>query len=157
MEIIIIAAVADNGVIGKDNKLPWHYKEDFKHFKELTSGYAVVMGRKTYDSIGKPLPNRINIVISRNKALKISGCSVVHSLQDAINHCKEDGIKKMFIIGGSSLFAEGLPLADTLELTRIHKAVDGDTYFPQWKKTDWKEVHREDHAEFSFVKYERKH
>ncbi|MBI5392724.1 dihydrofolate reductase [Candidatus Woesearchaeota archaeon] len=156
MEIIIIAAIADNNVIGKDNKLPWHYKEDFQHFKQLTLNHIVVMGRKTFESIGKPLLNRINIVVSRNKSLIIEGCTIVHSLQDAIIFCKKNNIEKMFIIGGSSLFGEGLHFADTMELTLVHKDVEGDIYFPVWNKNQWNEVSREDKGEFSFVRYERK-
>lgn len=156
MQIIIIAAVAENNVIGKDNKIPWHYKEDFQHFKALTSGHVVVMGRKTYESIGKPLPSRINIVVSRNKELQISGCIIAASLAEAINITKQNNAQKCFIIGGSSLYAEALPIADQLELTHVHEAVDGDTYFPTWNKEQWKETHRQDFQEFSFVTYMRK-
>lgn len=156
MHIIIIAAVAENNVIGKDNKIPWHYKEDFQHFKALTSGHIVVMGRKTYESIGKPLPNRTNIVVSRNKELQILGCAVAESLTKAIHTAKKNNAQKCFIIGGSSLYAEALLIADQLELTHVHKVVDGDTYFPTWNKDEWKETERQDFQEFSFVTYTRK-
>lgn len=156
MQVIIIAAVAENNVIGKDNKIPWHYKEDFQHFKALTSSHVVVMGRKTYESIGKPLPNRTNIVVSRNKELQIHGCIIAASLAEAIHTAKQNNAQKCFIIGGSSLYAEALPIADQLELTYVHKAVDGDTYFPTWDKNEWKETQRQDFQEFSFVTYTRK-
>jgi len=155
MQTIIIAAVAKNNIIGKDNKLPWHYKEDFQHFKQLTLNHVVVMGRKTFESIGKPLPNRVNIIVSRNKDLRIEGCTIAQSLQDAIIFCKKNNTQKMFIIGGSSLFTEGLQLADTLELTEIQKEVDGDVYFPQWNKSEWNEISREDKGEYHFVRYEK--
>jgi len=156
MQTIIIAAVAKNNIIGKDNKLPWHYKEDFQHFKQLTLNHVVVMGRKTFESIGKPLPNRVNIIVSRNKDLRIEGCTIAQSLQDAILFCKKKNTEKMFIIGGSSLFEEGLQHATALELTEIQKEVEGDVYFPQWNKSEWNEISRENKGVFHFVRYEKK-
>ncbi|MBS3137149.1 dihydrofolate reductase [Candidatus Woesearchaeota archaeon] len=156
METIIIAAVARNNVIGKNNKLPWHYKEDFQHFKRLTLNHVVVMGRKTFESIGKPLPNRVNLVVSRNKELQIPGCVVVGSLQETKEYAEAKvNAEKLFIIGGSSLFNEGLAVADAMELTLVHKDVEGDVYFPKWNVEEWEEKSREDRGEVSFVRFER--
>jgi dihydrofolate reductase len=155
MEVLIISAVAKNGVIGKDNTLPWHYPEDFKRFKTLTSGHAVVMGRKTYESLGRPLPKRLNIVLSRREDLEIEGCVVACSLEEAKKICAEKNEEQMWIIGGSGIYAEGLKIADVLELTEVHKEFDGDVYFPSWDTMLWKEVFREKHEEYDFVRYER--
>lgn len=156
MEILIISAVAKNGIIGKNNTLPWHYPEDFKRFKTLTSGHAVVMGRKTYESLGRPLPKRLNIVLSRREGLVIEGCTVASSLEEARDICLSSDEEKMWIIGGSGVYAEGLNVADFLELTEVHASFDGDTYFPTWDKSLWNEVFREKHDEYDFVKYKRK-
>ena len=161
MEIIIIAALAQNHVIGKDNKMPWHYSEDFKHFKELTTGCPILMGRKTFESIGRVLPNRRNIVMSRNPEFKIEGCDVVSSLEDGVGLCKESGVEKMFIIGGGNVYAQAMPIATIMELTLVHKEVDGNAYFPKWNFSEWKEVSREDKVDeksgdkFSFVRYQK--
>ena len=155
MQIIIIAAIAQNGVMGKDNKIPWHYKEDFQHFKQLTLNHVIVMGRKTYESIGKPLPGRTNIVVSRNKNLHCPGCILAASSHEAVRYAQQHNAEKLFIIGGSSLYEEGLKIADILELTFINRSVEGDTYFPEWNKKSWRETKREDHDEFSFVTFQR--
>jgi dihydrofolate reductase len=126
--VSLIAAVSENGVIGVDNKLPWYIPDDLKRFKKLTSGNVVIMGRKTYDSIGKPLPNRMNIVISRNKDLVIPGCLVVDSMVKAIRKAgTEDNI---FIIGGGEIYNQGMVFAERIYLTKIHQEVEGDTTFP---------------------------
>lgn len=153
MQITIIAAVAENGVIGRAGKLPWHIPEDLKRFKQLTLGHPVIMGRKTFESIGKPLPERKNIVITGQKDYRRGGIEVVHSLDGALKAC--EGSEKVFVIGGSSVFEEALPLADRLELTLVHRVVEGDVYFPPIG-SEWKEKKREDHEGFSFVTYVKK-
>jgi len=130
--INIIVAASLNNVIGKDNKLLWRQSADLKRFKELTTGKTVVMGRKTYDSIGKPLPNRRNIVITR-QSIEIPGCEMVNSLEEALKLDNE-----IFIIGGGEIYQKSIILADKIFLTRIHVEVDGDTYFPQLSYYDWK-------------------
>ncbi len=154
MSIILIAGIADNGVIGKDNDLPWYIPEDLRHFKNLTVGHTVVMGRKTYESIivrlGKPLPNRKNIVITRQKDYKV--LDDVVKISD-ISEIPDSG--KVYIIGGSSLYELMLSRADILEITHIHQEPEGDTYFPKINWEQWEEVHREDYDGFSFVKYKR--
>jgi dihydrofolate reductase len=153
MELVIIAAVSENNVIGKDGKLPWHIPEDLKRFKELTLNHSVVMGRKTFESIGKALPDRINVVVTRDTSYQPVDVVVVHSFEEAIKMCKN--YEKTFVIGGQSVFAEAMPLADRLEITEVHKEVDGDTYFPEFDRNDWVETSREDHDEYSFVTYVR--
>lgn len=155
--ITIIAAVAKNNVIGSKNDLPWYLPEDLKHFKEITSGHTVIMGRKTYESIvsrlGKPLPNRKSVVITRNNSYPVSeGVEKADSLQSAVQKYTENP----FIIGGASIFTEGLALADQLIITHVHKEYPGDTYFPEIDPKVWKETGREDHGEYSFVTYKRK-
>jgi len=158
--ICVIAALAANGTIGKDNALPWRLPADLKHFKELTLGHPVVMGRKTYESIGKPLPGRRNLVISRNRGYSAPGCEVVHSLDTAIAACL--GTQTLFVIGGAELYREALPRAHRLELTEIHAEFDGDAVFPEYRKDEWREVRREIHDKetgipfrYDFARYER--
>ena len=132
--ISIIAAVAENGVIGDRNTLLWHISEDLKRFKALTSGHPVVMGRKTYESLGRPLPNRTNVVLSRQE-LRLEGCRVVHSLAEAVALFPRD--EEIFIIGGAEIYAQALPSADRLYLTRVHRSYEGDTRFPDWDPGQW--------------------
>lgn len=132
--ISLIVAVAENGVIGDKNSLLWHISEDLKHFKTLTSGHPVVMGRKTYESLGRPLPNRTNVVITRQQ-LEIPGCEVVHSLTEALALFPKD--EEVFIIGGAQIYAEALALADRFYLTRVFHAYQGDTHFPAWNEAEW--------------------
>lgn len=141
MVISLIAAVATNNVIGKNNQLIWHLPADLKHFKQITTGHTVFMGRKTYDSIGKPLPNRRNIVISRSiKA--IPGCEVAASLEEALQLTQQEN--EVFIIGGAEIYRQAFPLANRIELTRIHQDFDGDTFFPAIALQNWQETERED-------------
>ena len=157
--ITIIAAISKNGVIGDDNKLIWHLPEDLKRFKKLTSGNVVVMGRKTHESIGKALPNRLNIILSRdfywNKPLG-NGCVVCHSIEEVLYKFKH---RDIFIIGGSQIYREFLPYADEMELTHIDKEFKGDTYFPEIG-IDWVEESRETNSneefEYHFIKMKRK-
>lgn len=133
----IIVAVSDNGVIGKDNQLPWHLSADLRYFKKQTVGKPVIMGRKTWESIGKVLPDRPNIVVSRNPAFKASGASVVSSLQAAIETAGD--VAEIMVIGGEAIYAEALPLADRVYLTRVHVDVaDGDARFPALDADQWR-------------------
>jgi len=157
MEVIIIAAMAENRVIGKDNALPWSLKEDMAHFKELTMGCPCIMGRKTWESLPKrPLPGRLNVVISRSlSAADAPEAAVLSSLQDAIQHCA--GHEKIFICGGASIYREALALADTIELTVIHRQYEGDAFFPEIDGAQWTKTRAIDFDEFSFISYSRNH
>jgi dihydrofolate reductase len=148
MPLSIIVAVAENGVIGRDNAMPWHIPDDLKYFKRITSGKVVVMGRKTFQSIGTPLPNRVNVVLTRDPDWAAPGVTVVHSLPQALetahNQRSENSdstqADEVMIIGGADIFALALPLADRLYLTRVKGAPPGDTYFPPFDIGDWSEV-----------------
>lgn len=135
MRICIIAAVSENNIIGHQNRLPWKLSSDLMLFKKLTMGHTVVMGRKTYDSIGKPLPGRRNIVLSRNQELSIKGCEVFPSLFETYKACAEED--SVFIIGGAELYAQALKDADMLYLTRVHTTIEGDASFPEIRTIDW--------------------
>lgn len=152
MTISIIVAVAKNNVIGKDNKLPWHLPEDLKHFKELTSGHTVIMGRKTFESIGRPLPNRKNIVISRNENFKANDMEVVHSIEQALDLTKNED--EVFIIGGAEIYKQALLLVNKIYLTRINKDYEGDAYFPELGP-EWKEAECLKKEGFEFCVYEK--
>lgn len=134
MTISIIVAVAENGTIGDKNTLLWHIKEDMQLFRRVTTGHPVVMGRKTYESLGRPLPNRTNVVISRQE-LQIEGCTVVHSLEEAL--ALFGGDEELFIIGGAQIYAAALPYADRLYLTTVEHPYEGDTHFPAWDRSAW--------------------
>lgn len=143
MKLSLIAAVADNGVIGVKGKLPWKLPADLQYFKKITMGHPIIMGRKTYESIGRPLPGRRNIVLSRIKHLSIPGCEVVSTLEAALQKFGET--EEVFVIGGESIYKEALPFAHQLYLTQVHAQVEGDTYFPHYEKSDWIEISREYH------------
>ena len=154
----VIAAVASNGVIGSAGKLPWHLPEDLKHFKALTSGHPVIMGRRTWESLGRPLPERENIVVTRNRNYEAPGASVASSLGAALALCADAPVA--FVIGGAELYAEALESADVLWLTEVQRSFDGDTRFPEFDRTRWREVERRPHTaagglRFDFVRYER--
>lgn len=134
----IIVAISENWAIGKNNQLLWHLPADLKHFKEITTGNTIIMGRKTFDSIGKPLPQRRSIVISRNPNLAIEGVEVVNSLQQAIAQCK-DG-EKAFIIGGAEIYHQAIPYVSTIHLTKVHQQYDADTFFPELNPDEWREI-----------------
>lgn len=121
-----IVAMDENNVIGKDNDLPWYLPNDLKYFKKMTSGHTIIMGRKTFESIGRPLPNRKNIVLTRDQQYKAEGCTVIHSVDELESYLHED---EVFLIGGAELFKTTLPKADRLYITRIHATFDGDTFF----------------------------
>ena len=158
MIISLIAAVGKNNVIGVDNKLPWNLSADLKRFRAITSGKPVIMGRKTFESIGKPLPNRKNIIITRDKNYKADGCIMASSSEEALNAAK--GNKEIMIIGGEQVFKMFLPKANKMYLTIIEKDFDGDAYFPEYDKNGWAEVSREEHKDsglkYAFVDLERK-
>jgi dihydrofolate reductase len=139
--VALIAAVARNGVIGASNTLPWHLPEDLNRFRTLTSGHTVVMGRKTWESIGKPLPNRQNIVVSRQAGLCLAGASVAHSLEEALAFAVMPD--PVFVIGGEALYRSALPFAAVLHLTEIERDFHGDARFPAFDRAAWREIARE--------------
>ncbi|WP_276346514.1 dihydrofolate reductase [Daejeonella sp. JGW-45] len=160
MTISLIVAVDENNGIGKDNQLPWHLPADLKHFKTLTTGHPILMGRKTFESIGKALPNRRNIVISRQEGYTAEGADAVSSLQEAFLLC--EGEEEVFIIGGAQIFEHSLSLADVIYLTVIHHRFDADTFFPKIDKKAWKEVESSSHQpdeknkySYTFIKYSK--
>jgi dihydrofolate reductase len=138
--ISLIVAMAKNRTIGVNNSLPWRCPEDLKHFKSLTMGHHMIMGRKTYESIGKPLPGRITVVVSRNLELKIAGCIIAHSLEQAIAACLEDD--EIFIVGGAEVYAQAMALVDQLYITEIQEHVEGDAHFPKFTLNEWQEESR---------------
>ena len=163
MTISIIAAVASNNIIGRDNKLPWHMPADLKWFKKLTMGHHVLMGRKTFEEFRKPLPGRMNVVITRNPNWSADGVAIARSLDEAISKAEAAGDNEIFIIGGAEIFTQVLHRADRMYITRIHAEPEGDTFFPEFDDVnEWKLVDAE-HCEadeknaypYSFLTYER--
>lgn len=165
MIISLIAALTRNRVIGRNKDLPWHLPDDMKYFMQTTKGHHVIMGRKNYDSIPekfRPLPNRTNIVVTRQQNLQAPHCTIVHSLDEAMKIAREAGEPELFIIGGSAIYQLGIPFAQRLYLTEIQAELSGDTYFPDFEWTNWKEISRKHHSvddrhayAFDFVIYER--
>jgi dihydrofolate reductase len=160
MNINLIVAIDEKNGIGKNNLLPWYLPADLKHFKTITTGHPIIMGRKTFDSIGKALPNRRNIVISRQSGLKIPGIELCSSLNDAIELCKVEN--DVFVIGGAQIFEQALPLANVLYLTIIHEDFDADVFFPVINMNEWTEqekiLHEPDEKNlysYSFIKYKK--
>jgi dihydrofolate reductase len=160
-KLSIIVAMAKNRTIGINNTLPWRCPEDLKHFKALTMGHHMIMGRKTFDSIGKPLPGRTTVVVTRNSDLQINGCLIAHSLKEAISLCAGD--QEIFVVGGAELYRQALPLVDTLYITEIRQDVEGDAHFPEFDKNIWQESSRKSCSqdtpqplEYHFVTYLRK-
>lgn len=170
MDLVLVAAVAANGVIGREGEMPWHYPEDLAHFKETTTGHPVVMGRTTYESIAAqldgPLPDRTNVVLSTSDPDVPEEVLVAESVDDAVDvaadAADEMGVDTAYVVGGASVYEQFLPRADALVLTEIHDSYEGDTRFPEWEDgegwTDdgWAEVARDDREELSFVRYERR-
>jgi dihydrofolate reductase len=159
--ISIIVAMAKNRTIGVNNTLPWRCPEDLKHFKALTMGHHMIMGRKTFDSIGTPLPGRITVVITRNTDLQIEGCIMAYSLKGAISACVGDA--EIFIVGGAEIYAQSLTLVDTLYITEIQQEIEGDAHFPELNLNEWQEVSRDVRSqttpqplEYHFVTYKRR-
>jgi dihydrofolate reductase len=166
MKIVLVAAIGENNVIGRDGQLPWRLKSDLKHFRELTIGKPVVMGRKTFESIGKPLAGRTNIVLTRDLSVKVPGGALATNLDAALGYARDDarkrGADEIMVIGGSDVFADTLPLAHRLEITHVHAALEGDAYFPPIDPAVWREVVRreypagpDDSASFAVAVYLR--
>lgn len=150
MTVTLIAAVADNGVIGVDGDLPWRLPEDLRRFKALTLGGTLVMGRRTYESIGRPLPGRTTVVVTRQPGWAAEGVLVAHSLPAALAMVDGDA----WVAGGGEVYASAFPYADRLELTEVHLSPEGDARFPAWDRSAWVEVAREEHDGYAFVAYE---
>ncbi|MBI2666916.1 dihydrofolate reductase [Candidatus Woesearchaeota archaeon] len=154
MELILIAAVAENGVIGKAGGIPWRIPEDMKHFKELTLHHPVIMGRKTYESIPakfRPLPQRRNMILTHQSNYQQQGAEVYHSLDDALQAVDVHSEKEIYVIGGQQIYELAMPFATRLEITEVHQNVEGDAYFPKIDKSEWKELLRKDYEKYSFV------
>lgn len=159
--ITLIAAIGENNALGKDNQLLWHLPDDFKRFKTITSGHYIVMGRKTFESFPKPLPNRTHVIITRQKNFTPKDCIVVHSLKEAFEICPKN--EEIFIIGGGEIYAQSIDFADKIDITRVHKSFDADTFFPnidlnQWEKT-YEDFHPKDDKhlfDFTFQTYSKK-
>lgn len=161
MKIILVAAHAQNRVIGKNNELVWHLPRDFKHFKEATLGHPIVMGRKTFESLGKPLPKRTSIIITRDRHYQKEGCIVVYSLDEAISEAKKLD-EHIYIIGGAEIYKQALPIANLMYLTEVKANPEGDAFFPEFSTKEWKETNRhsfkkDDKNEYDFdiVTWER--
>lgn len=161
MRLSIITAMAANRVIGVENRLPWNLPEDLQHFKALTMGHHIVMGRKTYDSIGKPLPGRTTIIVTRNMDYAVPGCIAVNSIDAALT--VSHGDSEVFFVGGAELYAQALPIADRIYLTEIKRDFPGDAHFPQFDLAQWHETSRDKRSttgsepyEYHFVVYDRK-
>lgn len=159
--ITIIAAAAENNALGKDNNLLWHLPDDFKRFKEITSGHYIIMGRKTFESFPKPLPNRTHVIITRQKGYNPAGCIVVDSMENAIEACPKE--EDVFIIGGGEIYNLGLPFTDIIEITRVHESFEADAFFPEIDRNEWELISEEYHptdekhlVDFSYQTYARK-
>jgi dihydrofolate reductase len=165
MNISIIVAVAKNGVIGKNNDLPWHLPDDMKYFMQTTKGHHVILGRKNYDSLPpkfKPLPNRTNIIVTHQENFTASNCIIVHHIEDGVAIARKNGEQELFVIGGAEIYKLALPLTDTMYITEIDAEINGDTHFPSWNKNEWKEISRQHHPidekhqfAFDFVVYQK--
>lgn len=165
LRLSLLVAMAKNRVIGRNNQLPWHLAADLKHFKFLTMGQTIVMGRKTYESIGRPLPGRANIIITRQTGYEVPGATVVNSLEDALLICEETGTvnSENFIIGGEKLYRQTLKICQRMYITEIQRDFDGDVFFPEFDRGDWVETQRDKHIsdddsrlEYHFVILDRK-
>lgn len=162
MRITLIAAVAENGVIGRENALPWHLPADLARFKRRTEGHVVIMGRRTFESVGQPLPRRRSIVVTRKHDFRAPGAEIAHSLEEAIERGRETETDEIFILGGAEIYALALPDVDRLELTIVHAEIIGDTFFPELDLGEWTLLEDERHEAddrhdyaFSFRIYER--
>lgn len=158
--IILIAAAAENNALGKNNQLLWHLPDDFKRFKQVTTGHHIIMGRKTFESFPKPLPNRMHVIITRQKYNAPDGCIVVDSLEQALAACPEN--EDVFVIGGGEIYKLAMPVADKIDLTRVHTTFDADTFFPEIDPDQWQlassEFHEKDDRhqyDFTFEQYKR--
>jgi len=158
--IILIAAAAQNNALGKDNQMLWHLPADFRRFKALTSGHHIIMGRKTFESLPGMLPSRTHIIVTRQSDFSVPGCIIANSLEDAIELAPAD--EDVFVIGGAQIYRQALPIADRVELTRVHTTLDADAYFPELDPAQWKLVSTEEHPTderhayaFTFETYDR--
>lgn len=162
MEIVLVVAKSKNNVIGVDGDLPWKISADLKHFKAVTMGHPIIMGRKTWDSIGRPLPGRRNIVITRRDDLVIDGVDVVQSIDAALDLCQKDNAAKAMIVGGGQIYKDVIGRADAIEVTEVHTEIEGDTVFPEIRADEWNETAREtfpadgDTPAYSFVTLTRR-
>ncbi len=155
MTVTVVAAVAANGVIGRDGALPWHLPEDLRHFKRLTKGHVLVMGRRTFDSIGRPLPDRTTIVATRQPAWSADGVLTAGGVPEALARAAEID-EEVFVVGGFEIFREAMPVADRMVITAVDARPDGDTVFPPVDWAGWREVGRDPHEGFEIVTYERR-
>ncbi len=166
LKVVLVAAVGENGIIGRDGQLPWRLKSDLQHFKKVTLNRPVIMGRKTFESLPKPLKNRTNIVLTRDLGLVAPGCVLATSMDAAFGFAREDaqqrGVDEVMIIGGSDIFTDTMAVADRLEITRVHAAPEGDVRFPAIDPTVWRESYRQwrprgpdDDTDFTILTYER--
>lgn len=160
LKITLIVAAAENNAIGKNNQMLWHLPDDFKYFKQHTLDHSVVMGRKTYESIGKPLPQRRNIILTRDLNWSAEDVDVANSLDEVLSYCRDE--REIFVIGGAKIYQQVLPLAQKVLLTRVHTTLDGDAYFPKLPQTEWKKVSENKHPkderhayDFTFEVWER--
>ena len=156
MTVSAIVAAARNNVIGRDNQIPWYLSADLKYFKKTTLGHHVIMGRKSFESIGRPLPKRTNVVITRDPFFVATGCVVVHSLAEALEFAEQAGETEAFVIGGGEIYRQAMPLLDKIYLTEVAANVDGTVFFPEIDENEWREVFREAHGadeknEFDFT------
>lgn len=157
--IVIIVAIAKNGVIGKANgEMPWHVKEDFQHFKKTTMGFPIIMGRKSFESLGKPLPGRENIIVTRNTNLKydFDGIKILYSLQDAVDYSRSLNKEKVFITGGGEIYNQSISFADEMIISHMKFDVVGEVKFPDFNVDDWKIISRDEKEEFEIVNYLRR-
>lgn len=163
VEIALIAAVADNGVVGADGSIPWHYSADMKHFKRTTTGHPVILGRRTYENVvaglGEPFPDRLSVVLTETLSALPEGAVAVESVAEALSVARESarelGVETVYVAGGSAVYEAFLPLADRLVLTELYDSYEGDRYFPDVAWDDWREVSRESGEAFDFVEYRR--
>ncbi len=162
MIVSAIVAASENGIIGRDNDLPWNLRTDLRYFMRTTKGHAIIMGRRNFESIGSPLKNRTNIIITRNPYYFSTGTITTHSMEEALSVAADKGEKEAFIVGGSEIYRLGIPFTDKLYYTRVHADVQGDVYFPEWPWRDFKLISIEEHCagdldeyDFTFEIYDR--
>ena len=162
MKISCIVAIANNNVIGKDNQIPWYLPNDLKYFKKVTLNHHILMGRNCFESIGRALPKRTNVIITRNMYYTVSSCLITHSIGEALSLAEENGEEEAFIIGGGKIYEQTIDLWDKLYLTKVDLDVKGDVYFPELDFSNWKLTHKEDHIKdnknthnYSFLTYEK--
>ncbi len=159
MKIIIISAIAKNGVIGRSNgEMPWHVSEEFQHFKNTTLGYPIIMGRKTFEALGKPLKGRLNVVLTKstNFHTKLDELKIFNSLNESIKYFNEQNIEKIFIIGGGKVYAQAIQIADEMILSFMNFEAEGDIIFPEFNKSNWEVLNRDKRNEFEIFYYARK-